>query len=507
MNSYQRKILVVGIDGGTWNILNAAIENGDMPYFGKLKKSGAYGILKSSIPPISPSAWSEIQTGRKAINSNVYEFFSFNKKTKEIQIVNSGFLNNTIWDILSNLGKRMAIVNIPMTYPVKRVNGITVSGILTPSIRSNFTYPPKLKNYILEKIRDYQFNYTDEKRYGNPIHNMEDFIQNRIKNLRDRTKLCVYLLHNYKFDILMVNFQANDILQHSLWGFMKKDHPLFDDNIKNYIFKKFHRALDFCVEVLVEEFRRLNHGENLTMVLSDHGFETHKKQFFLCDWLVKLGLIRLKKRPLKSILRAKIKEYIQKLTLHKMDFKLFTFLKSLNKLFSKKEKGTINDLNNIIDLNRSLVYSTGIGLFGYIFIFEEGKKKGKIIKYLKRKLMELKDSENNINIVKNILTKEEIYQGNKPEIIPDLVIEPMDGYSFVGVYKGKKKFLEPVNLRESETIGKHHEDGIIVIHGDGIKQERLKISALIDITPTILNYFDIPISYKMDGKPLEIFKE
>ena len=139
MEIFKRKVLVIGIDGATWNLFDEILNNGYMPYLKKLKDDGAYGIMTSSIPPISPSAWATIQTGIDAIHSNIYEYYYFDKNSKKIKIVNSNLIKNSIWEILSNVGKEIGLVNVPMTFPPKKINGYIISGILTPSINSNFT--------------------------------------------------------------------------------------------------------------------------------------------------------------------------------------------------------------------------------------------------------------------------------------------------------------------------------------------------------------------------------
>ena len=106
MDLFKRKVLVIGIDGATWDIFDEILNDGYMPYLKKLKDNGAFGILKSSIPPISPTAWATIQTGIEAIQSNIYEYFYFDKISKKFNIVNSNLLKNSIWDILSNVGKK-----------------------------------------------------------------------------------------------------------------------------------------------------------------------------------------------------------------------------------------------------------------------------------------------------------------------------------------------------------------------------------------------------------------
>ena len=508
MSEFNRKLLIIGIDGGTWNILNEAIKLKQMPYLENLKVKGAYGTLISTVPPISPSAWGTIQTGKDAINNHIYEFYTFNKKTKKFNIVNSEFLESTVWDILSNLGKKIALINIPMTFPPKKINGYIISGILTPSLDSNFTYPPDLKKKIIEKIPTYQLKYTEEKRHGNPIYNTKQFIENRIKNVKDRTKACVYILHNYTIDLLMVNFQANDILQHSLWGYLNKDHELYNEKLKNYIYQKFYRTLDFCIELLIEEFRRIYPNELLTIILSDHGFETHQKQFFLGDWLHHKGLLTIKKGLTKLTIKRKSKELIEKFHLGFIQTKILKILRKILKSITNTVKSNWreSEFSSLVDMERSLVFSTGIGLYGYIFFINKEQYDDKILKYLQKELNKLKDPENNKKIVKKIFTKKEIYEGEKPELIPDLIIQPERGYSFVGLYRGKKKFLEKISITESETIGKHSEEGILIINGNDVKSQKLADFSLRDITPTILNYFSIPLPDNLDGKVIKYIK-
>lgn len=52
----------------------------------------------------------------------------------------------------------------------------------------------------------------------------------------------------------------------------------------------------------------------------------------------------------------------------------------------------------------------------------------------------------NKKIVKNLFTKKEIYKGEKLHLIQDLSLQPEKGYSFVGLFKGKKQFLEEINI-------------------------------------------------------------
>ena len=136
----MEKILILGIDGGTWTVLRPAIEQGYMPFLQSLIETGASGVLESTIPAITPVAWGSFQTGMNPGENGVFDFYRWDKEIKTQQLVSSQNLSMTIWDIAGRNGKKVGVVNVPMTYPVKPVNGYLVSGILTPSLKSEFTH-------------------------------------------------------------------------------------------------------------------------------------------------------------------------------------------------------------------------------------------------------------------------------------------------------------------------------------------------------------------------------
>lgn len=505
---FKRKVLIIGLDGATWDIYRDIINKNYMPYLKKLKEEGAFGDLSSTIPPISPAAWGTIQTGREALNDNIYEFYCFDKETKQISIVNSKCLKHSIWEILSNLGKKVAVVNVPMTYPPKKVNGYIISGILTPSIDSDFTHPSNLKEEILKNIPDYQFHYSEDIRYGNPHFRIKEFVQERIKNLKDRTKLCVWLLNKFKIDIFMVNFQANDILQHVLWGYMDEQHDFYDKNIKEYTFQNFHKTLDHCIETIREEFIRNSPGELMTIILSDHGCESHKKQFFLGDWLYRQNLLTLYSNHLKLFLRRKFKEIYLKFSHSKIQLNLLNALRKLELRFKTDGEKDVQKmfLQDVVDWKHTRAFSMGIGLYGLIFLFGKDEDKKKLTTYLLKKLKEIKDTETGECIVSEVYLKEHLYKGDSPNLVPDLIIKPEKGYSFTGLFQNVDKLFQKIDRKRDFAIGKHSELGLLIINGKHVAKKEIDNASLKDIVPTILDYFQIPLMEDLEGKVINCFK-
>jgi len=70
------KLVIIGIDGGTYSIIDPLIEKGALPNLRRLIKSGVKGILKSTYPPLTAPAWVSFMTGE---NPGKHGFFDFRR--------------------------------------------------------------------------------------------------------------------------------------------------------------------------------------------------------------------------------------------------------------------------------------------------------------------------------------------------------------------------------------------------------------------------------------------
>ena len=62
-NQIKRKVAVFGLDGVTFDLLQPWLDEGRLPNLAKLLGDGAQGRLRSTIPPVSASAWASFATG------------------------------------------------------------------------------------------------------------------------------------------------------------------------------------------------------------------------------------------------------------------------------------------------------------------------------------------------------------------------------------------------------------------------------------------------------------
>jgi predicted AlkP superfamily phosphohydrolase/phosphomutase len=489
----NRKVLLIGFDGGTWTILKPAMEKGYMPFVKSMYEDGSSGILESTMPAITPAAWGGFQTGKNPGKTGVFDFAYWNKDEKKSHYVNSLDLGETIWDTLSKYGKRIGVVNVPLTYPPKPLNGYLITGLPTPSMKSEFTWPPELKAQLVEAVPDYHiFDLNKISEYRSEDDLFEKTVHQFSGILENRTKAALFILQKEPLDVFMIHFQSTDVLQHVYWHFLDSTHPLFSPAKQTYLFEHFYRVLDKKVEAIFNAFKKQN-GTPLTLIISDHGFQAHYKRYNIGNWLVQEGYMGVYKRNiqkkvpiLKKITYALklgkiIGIFISKALIQKID----------NKYISKNEQ---------CNWNETKAFSMGRSNEGFIYLLPQNENGKRVLaQELRRKLLKIKDPQTGEAVAKRVWLKNELYQGEKLVRLPDIIIEPADKYSFTGYYQPNEGIVHEVVLKKDMHIGKHHPHGIVIVTGSEIRKDCSMHIKIIDIAPTVLSYLGIPVPKDMDG--------
>ena len=496
----KRRILIIGIDGGTWRILQPAMEQGYMPHLKSLVDSGASGILESTIPAITPAAWSSFQTGMNPGETGVMDFYRWDKKQRQGTIVNSNSLPQTIWEYAGKAGKRVGVLNVPMTFPPRGINGYMITGLLTPGLGSQFTYPAELKDDLLQAVPGYGILTLAKALSESPDSQIKGFIRKMRDNLDRRTEAAGFLIKKEPLDMLMVHFQAPDVVQHGMWGYMDEEHPLYDAAKHKYILKHFYGRLDENIGCVCRSFTESGTGDQITYVISDHGFQSHQKVFRLGVWLRRQGYLKLNPRSTNTPLPKKI---TKKLGVGKL----------LGRFMAKERLSRIEASFHLdtepIAWSQSKAFAKAGNCEGFIYLLEENERQRQATAdEITEKLSGIKDPETGAPVVAAVHPKEKIYQGRYMELMPDLIVEPTDGYSFLGKYQPTEELFHTINIDQDAHIGKHHKDGILVVTGNGIAQRKDIKANITDLAPSILYCLGAPYREDSDGKIIEdIFTE
>jgi predicted AlkP superfamily phosphohydrolase/phosphomutase len=252
---------------------------------------GTFGKLRSTDPPITIPAWTTMMTGKSPGTLGLYGFRNRADYTYDglSYATSLSVKEKAVWDILSRKRKRVILLGVPQTYPPKKVRGYMISGIITPDITRNYTYPKRFKKKIKKLVGEYHvdvedFRTEDKERILNDIYSMTE----------QRFTLARYLISKKKWDFFMVVDMGPDRLHHGFWKFFDKNHPKytpqnpFEDSIREY-----YVFLDTQIAKLIE----LIPEDTTILVVSDHGAQPMKGAVAINEWLIERGYLCVKEYP------------------------------------------------------------------------------------------------------------------------------------------------------------------------------------------------------------------
>lgn len=505
----KQKVYVLGIDGATFRIIEPMIREGTLPNFERIMKEGAYGILQSTIPPLSGPAWVSFATGMTPCDHGIFDFIVKKSNSYETFYIHSRHVKaKPFWSILGEYGKKVIVQNIMVTYPPYPVNGYLITGGLTPPGRA-YTYPKSLAQEIEGKFGKYP--HLPVGGINVAKDGERKFIEIFYRNMEKRAKITKYLMKEKPWDLFVIMFEGADSLQHEFWKYIDEKHPRYkfvrDEFVRDAI-PNFYKKMDrFLGELLT------GLDENTTLfIMSDHGFGRLEKYFIVNNFLIDIGMLKLKKD-----IKTKFKKFLYG---HNIDLNtLYEFSKKLGLMsIQSKFRGgkTENMLNSLflsvkdIDWNRTKAFSVGTG--GHIYINLKGRESKGIVEtkdyegvvhQIMGELKKLEDSETGKKVMEEIYTKEDIYKrGRFENEAPDISFIPEEGYATLH----REQFVSSSLFTNPSNSGFHRKDGIFMAYGAGVKKGRIENVNIWDIASTILKTFGVDVSeIEIDGKVLPIF--
>ncbi|UCD29993.1 MAG: alkaline phosphatase family protein [Planctomycetota bacterium] len=492
-----KRVLIVGLDGATFDILTPLIQAGRMPNLERLIKTGTSGVLESTKPPITPAAWTTFMTGKGPGRHGIIDFEKYDVTTNKLSF-NSTFeiREKTIWEILSEKGFRVGSINVPMTYPPRKVNGFMISGFETPSIDTDFTYPRHLKDEILRIWPDYNYQ-TDWKRktFGG-----DKLFQRNLryieKSFTQGYELAAHCGRHYGWDVMMVLFKLVDNLQHKAWKYLDS-HTSSINQTRSEMSARCFTSLDNTIGNL-EEFAKNN--DSLLIIMSDHGHGSldgkAQPNLLLKQW----GYLKIKSSVKQAGIRTqRIIDRLRGKTTKRFDANL----------------GIEHDLD--LDWSQTRACVMHAGMYGFLYISLKGRQPQGIVKPeeyeavredLRKRFLAVKCHNRNgrtIQVFPEVHRTEELYNCRREDHpwLPDLLLIPQPGLSVVRKIRG----TQPVRwLSRYRMEGTHRVEGILVVNGPNVRQGQSIQANIADITPTILAAAGLRVPADMEGQALaELF--
>jgi predicted AlkP superfamily phosphohydrolase/phosphomutase len=442
------RVLVIGLDGGTFDLIGPWLDDGTLPQLAALRAEGVSGALESVVPCLSAGAWTTAITGCNPGKHGIYDF----QRRLPGQLVMVSETSRSrrmpgVWAYFGAEKRRSVIINIPLTAPPEPLVGEMISGFPYLS-KHGYTYPPQLQQQLGGYILD-EMNMSLAKGHEN------EFRDDVFAAERERDRVAEELFKKRDWDLFWVVFTGTDRLQHYFWKFMDPEHPYYTPEGGaewGSAIKDFWKAADEYVGRLVSLA-----DENTTIVvLSDHGFGPVYRE---------LRIQNLLRRPANAG-----EEPI--LTTYSLDVDASCLY------FSRKGRepgGVLDDA-------------------AYSAAREEVAKR----------LLAYVDPETGVHPVQRVFRAEEEYQGLYLTKAPDLIADPAPTYWITRGDETKDYTDPPCGLPTFTFSGWHRMNGMLIVRGPGIRRAgEVEGAKLIDIVPTVLYSAGIGIPDGLDGKVLD----
>ena len=508
------KVLVIGLDGVTFDLLGPWIEAGELPHLQKLMQQGAWGRLRTTLPPISSSSWSSFVTGVNPGKHGLVDFVYPGPDSYKVTMINAtSRRTRAMWNWLNDAGLKVGLLGIPTTYPPEPVDGFMIGGFLSPGPDSEWAYPPELKAELQAELG--QFLLAPDERYRSSRH-LDRFLDDLEASVENRTQAALYLMRHKPWDLFTVVYWDTDMVQHETWRLLDPGHPRYNaaeaaEQRERVL--AFHRKVDADVGRLLQEAG----PETLVVVMSDHGFGPVHSFFLTNNWLASLGLLQFRRAPWTRFKRLLFR-------LGYTPLRMFRVAKALGlgslrrRVRFQQSAGLLNRLFlSFDDVDWSRTQAFSIGSFGQIYVNLAGVRPEGIVPpgeayetlkdWIADRALALRDPRTGKPLIERVFRREEIYDGPYLDRTPDLIVQPR-GWEYMAFGHadfGSNRLVEPI----VGLSGHHRLEGVVILAGAGSRAGmQLQGASILDLAPTILHALGVAVPTELDGRVLaEAFED
>jgi len=514
-------IAIVGLDGATWALAEPLLEAGEMPALAALRRRGAHGVLRSTIPPVTFPAWSSFMTGTNPGKHGIFDFTRRVPGTYEVAFVGSGDRRvPTMWKLLSDAGRRVAVIGVPTTYPPEPVNGIMVGGFDSPvatGIDGSFVHPRAFYDEMTRAVGPYSVTDFQELTIGPGWH--ADALPKILAGVDRKRDLAMYVLRRERWDCFMMLFGASDTASHHFWMFADPCSPRFDpEGAKRFggALRDVYRRLDAALGAIVAALP----SDATILVASDHGFGgAGTTVLHLNRWLAEHGWLafhagrrELGARVARGVRRAALAllpRGVQERLVRRGGRALARRLESWSRF-------------GAIDMTRTRAFSEELNYAPSIWLNVRGRdpdgqvapgaEYDALVEELHSALLAWRHPVSGVPIVARVHRREDLYEGPFVDAAPDLVLELgyEDGYSFPCLPTTPAETRSVRSLAVHEHVagkgggmnGSHRPEGLWVLAGPGVTATPACEAAIVDVAPSMLHLAGLAVPAWMDGRLL-----
>jgi predicted AlkP superfamily phosphohydrolase/phosphomutase len=477
------RVLCFGLDGADFDLVSQLIGNGRMPTVARLAREGAFGPLRSTLPAVTPTAWSSFLTGLNPGGHGIF-YFTSNPNRARSRVENAASRAGTpFWQIAGAAGMRSAFVGIPFTYPPDPIDGILVTGYGGPPQPA--IVPAAARERILAAHPDLVTAYHPmAERWWEDFAGFTAKLLAHVEQTADVCRLALELEPD--LNLLCVNFMSSDFGGHLGYHRLDPSHPAHDPAEAGEELVEIYEAIDRACGDLIELASQTSEEEHTAVVLSDHGMKPIHWVFHANQWLEEQGYLRYRRRSLQPLRRTRL-DLVARAD-HRLARTRSRYAGFLDRLPlpSPRADRAFAD----IDFASTRAYCYGAG--GQIFLGElsGALRDPGVARDLVQAFLSIRHPETGEQAF-TIARKEDLYSGQYAHKGPDLVLLPTDERVFVEA----SRRTWPATLERHERLdperfsgysGHHGVRGIFAAAGPGVRAADVPSDAEIAQVPATL---------------------
>jgi hypothetical protein len=290
------RVLLVGIDGATLRIAKPMLEEGRLPNLARIASEGVYGPLRSHFPLSSPRIWTSIATGKLPENHGILGFARPDEAGVQRLFQSADRTSHALWNIVSDAGLTVGVVNWWNTYPLEPVRGFVASDHLLPfDVRGRgrmtgavledlgpIVYPPEWGDRVAALLEEdapltpFPDPFADASSFARWVK--PERLTTRYGNDASLVRIARAVEAEWSPELMMVFLPGIDRISHVIWAGVEPaelypNGPFMTPpqrEVAGRALRNYYAYTDALIGLLMEPYG----PEDLVIVVSDHGFES-----------------------------------------------------------------------------------------------------------------------------------------------------------------------------------------------------------------------------------------
>ena len=497
------KVVMIGWDGATFDVLGPMMDAGVMPALVRFMEQAACGVLRTTRPPVTCPAWPTMFTGVNPGKHGVFSFSYRDPSNGRMRTASGPDVRAPkIWEILCDAGRRVAVLNVPITFPAAVSDGVMLSGFVSPDDSTKVLCPESWNADLRSQFDPLHLNWDVLSHRPADPRLREAHIERINEYLALRNRQFEYLLDRCEADFCFLVHEYTDRVQHLFYH-------LLDPRFDGYHASENRRAVSLLKDGFAELDRSLQRlldrfgDEANYMIVSDHGFGGVNQWVYVNNLLEQNGLLKLKQG----------KVWADALTRR---FGVSDRVRSRLGLHPREpwhrqdpwRAPLIDYANTVAFAGPQLEHSVYINVRGRgpQGIVETGVEYDRVREQVVELLEAAKDPVTGAKVFEGVWPREELYDGPLADGAPDIIYELAPGY-MVPNYPLPTRMMRGRFLRGLrpgwDLSGYHRPEGVLIAKGPGVLGGARCDASIVDIAPTVLYLMDLPVPNYMDGAVID----